>query len=72
LDEKTSGLPDGVFSDQISLFGYIWEDLGMENVFVFSNHLEYLTTIFLAFGHFLFIWFIFTRFDSVPRKIWQP
>jgi hypothetical protein len=33
------------FSDQKSKFGYILEDLGMENVGIFSVHLEYFTTI---------------------------
>jgi hypothetical protein len=38
------GLPDGLFSDQ---FGYILEDLGMENVVIFYVHLEYFTAIYL-------------------------
>jgi hypothetical protein len=40
-----SGLPDGLVSDQISKFGYILEDNRMENVVIFSGHLEYFTTI---------------------------
>jgi hypothetical protein len=33
-----AGLPDGFLSDQKSQFGYILEDLGMENVVVYSGH----------------------------------
>jgi hypothetical protein len=36
------GLPNGFFSDQKSQFGYIREGLGMENVDIYSGHLEYL------------------------------
>jgi hypothetical protein len=64
------------FSDQKSQFGYILEDLGMENVVLYSGHLKFFTTIWYilwAFGNFLVIlayssplWYI------VPIKIWQP
>jgi hypothetical protein len=37
---QKTGLPDGFFSDQNSSFGYILEDLGMENVVIYFGHLE--------------------------------
>jgi hypothetical protein len=43
-------------------FGYILEDLGVENVVNFSGHLEHFTTIgyiLWAFGNFVVIWCIF-------------
>jgi hypothetical protein len=70
---QAPGLPDGFFSDQKSQFGYILEDLGMENVVIYSGHLEYFTTIghiLWAFGNFLVIWYIFPRCSIL--KIWQP
>jgi hypothetical protein len=33
---SSAGLPDGFFSDQKSQFGYILEDLGIENVIFWS------------------------------------
>jgi hypothetical protein len=39
------GLPDGFFSDQKYQFGKILEDLGMENVVIYSGHSEYFMTI---------------------------
>jgi hypothetical protein len=55
-------LPDGFFSDQKSQFGYILEDLGMENVALCSGRFEYFTTIeyiLSAFNNFAVIWYIF-------------
>jgi hypothetical protein len=49
-----SGLPDSYFSNQKSQFGYILEDLGMENVVIYSGHLEYLTTI--GYMYYMGIW----------------
>jgi hypothetical protein len=40
-----SGLPDGFFSDQKYQFGYILEDVGMENVVIYSGHLENFKTV---------------------------
>jgi hypothetical protein len=62
-----TGLPDGFSSDQKSQFGYILEDLEMENVVVpiCSGHLEYFTTlghILWAFGNLVVIWYISPRF----------
>jgi hypothetical protein len=39
-DNRKAGLPDGLFSNQKSHFGYIWEGLAMENVSNFYDHLE--------------------------------
>jgi hypothetical protein len=66
-----SGLPDGFFSDQKSQFGHILEDLGMENVVIYSGHLEYFTTIgyiLRAFGKFLVIRYIFPRFGILYQE----
>jgi hypothetical protein len=38
-------LPDGLFSNQKSQFGYILEDLAKENVGIFYDHLVYFTAI---------------------------
>jgi hypothetical protein len=63
------GLPDGMFSNQKSKFGYIWEGLAMEDVGIFYGHLI----------HFTVFWYILWTFGTlspfgyfVPRKIWQP
>jgi hypothetical protein len=39
------GLPDGLFSDQKSQFGYILEGLAMEDFGVFYIHLGYFMAI---------------------------
>jgi hypothetical protein len=38
-------LPDGLFSYQKSQFGYILVGLGMENIGIFYDPLEYFTAI---------------------------
>jgi hypothetical protein len=38
-------MPDALFSDQKSHFGYIFEGLRFENVDVFYGHLEYWADI---------------------------
>jgi hypothetical protein len=38
-------LPDGIFSDQKSKLGFILEGVEMENVGIFSGHLEYIMAI---------------------------
>jgi hypothetical protein len=75
-DSFRTGLPDGFFSDLKSLFGYILEDLGKENVvirryiLVIWNILRPLGIFYMrAVGNFVVIcslWYI------APRKIWQP
>jgi hypothetical protein len=42
---SSPGLPDGLFSYQKSLFGYVLEGLGMENIGIFNDHFEYFTAI---------------------------
>jgi hypothetical protein len=39
------GLPDSFFSDQKSQFGYILEDLRIDNVDIYSGQMEYFTTL---------------------------
>jgi hypothetical protein len=70
------GLPDDLFSNQKSQFGYIWRGLGMETVSIFYDH----------WGYFLAIWYSLWQFGTVcvrlvylyhfgmlgPGKIWQP
>jgi hypothetical protein len=57
------GLPDGLFSNKKSQFGYVLEGLAVENVVIFCGHL----VNFSAIWHFLMaIWYV------LPRKIWQP
>jgi hypothetical protein len=71
------GLPDGLFSYQNSLCGYICEGLVMENFGIFYDRLEYCTAILYtyvlaisyivcSFGIFSLFWYV------VPSKIWQP
>jgi hypothetical protein len=70
-------LPDGFFPDQKFQFGYILEGLGMENVAIYSVHLEYFTTL----GYILYVGVLvilqsygifFPRFGILYQKIWQP
>jgi hypothetical protein len=44
---RSAGLPDGLFSNQKSQFWYNLEGLGMENVVIFYDHLEYFMAIFI-------------------------
>jgi hypothetical protein len=70
------GLPDGLFSNQNSQFGYILEGLGMGNVFILNDHLEYFMAIWynlwqfgIVCGHLVY----FSHFGMFgQRKIWQP
>jgi hypothetical protein len=65
------GLPDGIFSNQISQFEYILEGLGMENVVtkmvwpfgIYCGHLVFLG----LFGNLVVL-----LLYLVSRKIWQP
>jgi hypothetical protein len=50
------GLPDAIFSNQISQFGYILEGPGMDNVGTFYGHLEYVTAIWYILGPFIIQW----------------
>jgi hypothetical protein len=42
---SSSGLPDGLISNQKSQFGLILDDLRLESVVIFFGHLEYFTDI---------------------------
>jgi hypothetical protein len=71
-----AGLPDGLFLNQKSKFGYILEGLGMENVSIFYDQLEYFMAIWhnlcqfgIVCGHLVYFYH-FGIFG--PRKIWQP
>jgi hypothetical protein len=47
------------------------EDVGIENVVIYSGHLEYFTTngyITWAFGCFVLIWYIFPRFGILYQE----
>jgi hypothetical protein len=52
LLQLNSGLPDGLFSNQKSQFGYIFEGLRLENVDIFNRHLEYFTDIWYILSPF--------------------
>jgi hypothetical protein len=63
----SSGLPDGIFSNQKSQFGYILECFAMEDVGTFYGNLVYFTAILYIVTSYIFpFWYV------VPRKIWQP
>jgi hypothetical protein len=54
-------LPDGIFSNQKSLFGKILEGPGMEKVSIFYGHLKYIMAflyILWAFGNLVTIWYV--------------
>jgi hypothetical protein len=55
-----TGLPDGLFSNQKSQFGYIFE---VENVDIFMA----IWNILRTFGH-MSIWYIFTALVSRTKK----
>jgi hypothetical protein len=68
---STSVLPDDFFSDQKSQFGYILEDLGMENVVIYSAHLEYfmiIRYILWNLGNFIAILVFFPRFGILYQE----
>jgi hypothetical protein len=69
--ECEPGLPDGLFSNQKPQFGLILEGLGIKNVGIFYDHLEYVMAICynlwrfdLVCHHlvyFLPFWYIWTK-----------
>jgi hypothetical protein len=69
-------LPDGLFTNQKSQFGQILKGLGMENVSIFYEQLEYFTAIWYNLWPFgivsgnLVYFSHFGIFGS--RKTWQP
>jgi hypothetical protein len=53
---RREGLPDGIFSNQKSQFGKIFEGLAMENVGAFYDHLVHVTAIWYMLVHFFTFW----------------
>jgi hypothetical protein len=71
-----AGLPNGLFSNQKSLFWKKLDGIGIENVVIFNYLWEFFTAIWyylqpfgIVCGHLVYI-FRFGMFG--PRKIWQP
>jgi hypothetical protein len=63
------GLPDGIISNQKSQFGYILEDIAMENVCIFYGLLVNFPDIWQTFGHLVYffpIWYV------LPKKSGKP
>jgi hypothetical protein len=64
-------LPDGLFSNQKSPFGYILENLGKEDVVIFYDHLECLLPfgiIYCRLVQFVVIWYIFSVLVSLDQE----
>jgi hypothetical protein len=67
-----AGLPDGIFSNQKSQFGCIFQGLGMENVGTYMYFMV-IWYILLPFGTFCGLLTNFSRiWYVVPIKIWPP
>jgi hypothetical protein len=59
----------GLFLDQKSRLGSSLEGLAMEDVGIFLGHLVYFTALwFLLYGHFVVIWYVFTRFGMLCKE----
>jgi hypothetical protein len=59
-----AGLPDGLFSNKKSQFGFVLEGLAMENLGILYDHLVYFTAIgniLWPFGIFLPFWVFCTK-----------
>jgi hypothetical protein len=56
-------LPDGLFQYPKSQFGFVLEVIGMENVAIFYDHLEYLQSFGTSFGY----WIILRSFRTFSR-----
>jgi hypothetical protein len=83
IEGNDPGLPDGIFSNQKSQFGWILECLAMKYVGKFHDHLVYFTANRIFYGY---IWYILWSFGIfcglfgiffpfwyvIERKIWQP
>jgi hypothetical protein len=74
--EIQAGLPDGLFSNQKYQFGLILQGLRLENIDIFSGHLEYF---YRHLGYFMITGYILCSFGtffpvlvSCTKKIWQP
>jgi hypothetical protein len=71
----TAGLPDGLFSNQQSQFGYILEGFGMKNVVIFMTTWNILRPLGKCCGNMVsFVVLVyFSRFGIFGLiKIWQP
>jgi hypothetical protein len=71
-----AGLPDGLLSNQKSQFWKNFGSLGIENVVIIYDLLEYFTTIWynlqpfgIVCGHLVYF-SVLGKF--CPRKLWQP
>jgi hypothetical protein len=73
---SVSGLPDGLFSNRKSKFGYILDGLALEDVGIFYGHLVHLWSFLIFNGHlvyFVVIWYIFPHFGiSYQEKAGNP
>jgi hypothetical protein len=70
-------LPDGIFSNQKSKFGYIWESVLQWKMLVNFMAIWSIVLLFgIFYGHFVYFVVILAYFYAfwyvVPRKIWQP
>jgi hypothetical protein len=66
-------LPDGLFSNLKSRFGYILKGLRLVNVYIFYGHLEYCTDIWDILWPFgTFCDHLDNFLVSCTKKIWQP
>jgi hypothetical protein len=64
-------LPDGIFSNRKSQFGYILEGLAMEDVGIFLAIWSILRQFGLFYGnlvYFVVIWYIFTVLVCCTKK----
>jgi hypothetical protein len=72
---STAGLPDGIFSDQKSLFGYILKGITMKAYGLFYGHSVYFTAIWyilLLFGFSRFGMFYQEKSGNPTPKSGQP
>jgi hypothetical protein len=65
-------LPDGIFSNQKSQFGYFLESLALEDVGIFYGRLVYFTAICEMLWPFDTVSFNLVYFTRFGKKIWQP
>jgi hypothetical protein len=71
-ERMKSGLPDGIFSNQISKFGKISECLEMKVVGKFSGRLAYLLLFGIFYGHLVYFVVILVHFSSIGMLYrWQ-
>jgi hypothetical protein len=71
LQPRRPGLPDGMFSNQKSKFGKIFEGLGMKKNGIFYGHLEYIMAILYSlwpFGNLVAVWYISPRFGIKNKE----